>query len=61
MEPMLLERAAMAIEIAIGRLMACCIHPAAAWQRLRTPGRAILVGTYFGASYLMALAALFIA
>jgi hypothetical protein len=43
------------IETAIGRWLACSAHPEAAWRVMRLRGRALLVGTYFGAAYLAAL------
>ncbi len=45
----------MTIETAIGRWLACSVHPQAAWRVMRLRGRALLVGTYFGAAYLAAL------
>ena len=48
----------MVVETAIGRWLACSVHPCAAWRRMRRRGRAILVGTYFGAGYLATLALL---
>jgi hypothetical protein len=38
-------------EAVLGRSLACCVHPAAAWRRLPPGGRALLVGAYFGAGY----------
>jgi hypothetical protein len=46
-------------DVVIGRTLACCAHPAAAWRRLTFSGRALVVGTYFAASYLGVLLALF--
>jgi hypothetical protein len=43
------------IETAVGRWLACSAHPEAAWRVLRLRGRALLVGTYFGAAYVAAL------
>jgi hypothetical protein len=43
------------IETAIGRWLACSVHPQAAWRVMRLRGRALLVGTYFGAAYVAAL------
>jgi hypothetical protein len=48
----------MTLETAIGRWLACAIHPQAAWRVMRPRGRAFLVGTYFGAAYVAALTAL---
>ena len=46
-------------DIVIGRTLACCAHPAAAWRRMSGSGRALIVGTYFAASYLAVLTVLF--
>lgn len=59
MEPDLLGSVAMTADIVIGRTLACCAHPAAAWRRLSGPGRALIVTTYFIVSYLGVLAVLF--
>ena len=48
----------MSADIVIGRTLACCAHPAAAWRRLPASGRALIVGTYFAFSYLTVLAVL---
>jgi hypothetical protein len=48
----------MSADIVIGRTLACCVHPSAAWRRLSGSGRALIVGTYFAASYLAVLAVL---
>jgi hypothetical protein len=50
----------MTIETALGRWLACSVHPQAAWRVLRPRGRAILIGTYFSAAYVTALMMLFI-
>src|SRR5262249_32802168 len=34
------------VEIVIGRWLACCARPAAAWHVLPASGRALLVGAY---------------
>jgi hypothetical protein len=44
-------RCGMSFEIALGRWLACVVHPEAAWRRLRLRGRAVLVATYMGAGY----------
>jgi hypothetical protein len=59
-EPLLLCERSMTIEVALGRSLACCVHPSAAWRRLRPGGRVLLVGAYFGASYAGALIALLV-
>ena len=48
----------MSIETAVGRWLACSAHPQAAWRVMRARGRVLLVGTYFGAAYLVALTVL---
>jgi hypothetical protein len=48
----------MTADVVIGRMLACCVHPAAAWRRLPTSGRAMVFGTYFAASYLGVLTVL---
>jgi len=49
----------MTADVVIGRTLACCAHPAAAWRRLSGPGRALIVVAYFVVSYLGALVVLF--
>jgi hypothetical protein len=48
----------MRLDLAIGRWLACSVHPHAAWRACGARGRALLVGTYFGAGYLATLALL---
>jgi hypothetical protein len=48
----------MPFEIIIGRGMACCLHPTAAWRVLSRSGRALVVGAYAGAGFLTTLVAL---
>ena|SRR5882672_7523269 len=55
----LLSRNRMSADIVIGRTLACCLHPAAAWRRLSASGKALIVGTYFVAGYLAVLVLLF--
>ena len=57
-ELVLLNLPVMSVDIVIGRTLACCLHPAAAWRRVSASGRALIVGTYFAASYLAVLALL---
>jgi hypothetical protein len=45
----------MSFDVAIGRWMACVVHPEAAWRRLRPRWRAALVATYVGAGYVATL------
>jgi hypothetical protein len=48
------------VEVLLGRSAAFCLHPFAAWRRLPAAGRVLLVGAYFGGSYIAVLAALLI-
>lgn len=48
----------MSLEVAIGRAVAYCCHPAAAWQLLSGRSRAFIVAAYVAAGYLTVLAAL---
>lgn len=50
---------AQGVEIVIGRGLAFCAHPTAAWRRLPPTGRALLVGAYAAASYITVLSLLF--
>jgi hypothetical protein len=54
-------KSAVPLELAIGRLLACCAHPAAAWRRLPASGRVVLVAAYVSASYVTVLTLLFFA
>lgn len=46
-------------DIVIGRTLACCAHPAAAWRRLSLSGRVLIVAAYFAVGYFAVLAVLF--
>ena len=48
----------MSVELLIGRGLAICVHPTAAWRVLSTPGRAFVVAAYAGAAYVAVLGAL---
>lgn len=48
----------MSLEIAIGRSLAFCAHPTAAWRVLSPSRRVLLVAAYFGAGYVGMLVAL---
>ena len=48
-------------DILVGRSLAFCVHPVAGWGRLTASGRMLVVTAYFGASYVLILAILFIA
>jgi hypothetical protein len=60
LEPLLLFATLMPLEVVIGRMLACCVHPSAAWRRMPLKGRVLLVAAYFGASYLTGLLTLFL-
>jgi hypothetical protein len=47
------------IDLLIGRALAWCVHPTAAWRRLPARGRVLLVAAYVGASYTTVLTLLF--
>jgi hypothetical protein len=51
-------RPANRVEILIGRSLAVCVHPVAAWQRGSRRMRAQVVIGYFAASYAIVLSAL---
>lgn len=38
-------------EIALGRTLALCLHPATGWRRVSSRGRAAIVSAYFTFSY----------
>ena len=61
MEPLLLSAGLVALDVLIGRALAWCLHPAAAWQRLPAGGRVLLVAAYVSASYMTVLTLLLIA
>jgi hypothetical protein len=48
----------MPIEICLGRGLALLVHPAAAWRRLPTRGRVVLLSAYATMSYVAVLTAL---
>jgi hypothetical protein len=48
----------MSFEIIIGRGIACCLHPMAAWRVMTRSGRALVVAAYVGASFGATLGAL---
>jgi hypothetical protein len=47
------------LDLLIGRALAWCVHPVAAWQRLPARGRVLLVAAYVSASYATVLTLLF--
>jgi hypothetical protein len=50
----------MPLDLLIGRALAWCVHPAAAWHLLPARGRALLVAAYVSASYMAVLTLLFL-
>lgn len=52
------EGRAMPFEILIGRGLACCLHPQAAWRLLTRKGRAFVVFAYATGGFVATLAAL---
>jgi hypothetical protein len=46
------------LDLMIGRALAWCVHPVAAWQRLPARGRVLLVAAYVSASYTTVLTVL---
>ena len=53
-----LSLSTMNIDLLIGRGLAFCVHPRAAWRVLSTPGRAFVVAAYAGAGYVAVLGVL---
>ena len=51
MEFVLLSHLPMTADVVIGRTLACCAHPAAAWRRLSGSGKALIVTAYFVIGY----------
>jgi hypothetical protein len=45
----------MTADVVIGRTLACCAHPAAAWRRLSSSGKAVIVAAYFVVGYVAVL------
>jgi hypothetical protein len=48
------------VEVLIGRSLAMCAHPYAAWRAHSTRGRLLVVLTYLAASYAVMLGILFL-
>ena len=48
----------MPFEILIGRGLACCLHPQAAWRMLTRTGRAFVICAYATGGFVATLAAL---
>ena len=51
----------MSVDLLVGRGLAFCCHPTAAWRVLSTPGRAFVVAAYASAAYMAVLAVLLLA
>jgi hypothetical protein len=45
-------------EVLVGRTLALCAHPYAAWRSRSIKGRALVLFTYMAASYVIVLGAL---
>jgi hypothetical protein len=45
----------MPLEILVGRSLAFCLHPSAAWRRLPVSGRVLLLAAYFAGGYVAVL------
>jgi hypothetical protein len=52
------DRPSNRLEIAMGRSLAICLHPVAAWLSRSQRKRLVLVGGYVGAGYVAVLLAL---
>ncbi len=48
----------MPFEIIIGRGLACCCHPLAAWRVMTRSGRGLVIAAYAGISFTVTLATL---
>jgi hypothetical protein len=48
----------MSVDLLIGRGLAFCVHPTAAWRVLSKRGRAFVVAAYAGAAYVAVLGVL---
>jgi len=49
------------VEVALGRALAMCVHPYAAWRRLSMSGRSLMVAAYVGIGYVGTLMVLTLA
>lgn len=49
------------MDVLLGRTLACCVHPYAAWRGLSASGRFVLIAAYASASYVAVLGLLLIA
>jgi hypothetical protein len=56
--PRRLDQPSNRFEITIGRSLAICLHPVAAWRSSSQRKRLVLIGAYVGAGYLFTLVAL---
>jgi hypothetical protein len=48
----------MTVDVRLGRWLAFCVYPSAAWRLLPNRGRALLIGAYFAGAYALVLALL---
>ena len=48
-------------ELLLGRSLAFCLHPSAAWPVLPQSGRVLMLAAYFGAAYVGVLLTLLVA
>ena len=53
-----LNRVTMPVEVLVGRTLAMCAHPYAAWRAQSLRGRLLVLFTYVAASYAVMLAIL---
>ena len=47
-----------AVEIAVGRLLAACVHPFTAWRVLPRSDRVLILGAYFAGAFVTTFGAL---
>jgi hypothetical protein len=50
-----LNRQTVGLDVLLGRSLAMCAHPYAAWRAYSTPGRLLVLFTYLSASYALML------
>jgi hypothetical protein len=58
-EPFLPVEKGMTVDVRLGRWLAFCVYPCAAWRRLPSRGRAVLIAAYFAIGYAIVLMLLF--
>ena len=54
------DRPSTRLEILVGRSLAMCVHPYAAWRSHSRRGRLLVFVAYFGASYALVLGLLLV-